>query len=319
MHLRIVAVLSAAVVRERCDWEKEAQLSLDEGDFFETYRMSKESFDILLKKLEPSIQGEWNPRWHGTGRQITPALKLAATIRWLAGGCYRDIRRVFGFSERSFYRHINSTIDAINALDDRDLNIHFPRDHGTQWRMAADFEWKSSHGVHKGCGGCLDGLLVEIKQPSARESDAPSKYFSGHYHKNGLNVQAMCDVFLKFTFAAIKCPGSTSDSMALLLSSFSLLLLCLAPGLYILADAAYSDSDTLLTPFSGRYDAGTPEDTFKFYLSQLRVRVDMAFGYSQPNGEFSGGLLKFLLPEPPKLIVLACMKLHNFCINRTMV
>ncbi|CAM9931598.1 unnamed protein product, partial [Heterosigma akashiwo] len=304
------------VVRERLDWEKEAELSLAEGDFRSTYRMSKASFDILLRKLEPSLNGRWCGRWHK--REITSACKLAATLRYLAGGSAIDIRRCFGISKRYFYKVVRKTVDAINALDDQDLNIFFPRDHAAQMKIADGFKRKSGHGVMSGCAGCVDGLLVQIRLPRSTETNAASKYFSGHYQMNGLNVQAMCDALLRFTWMSCKCPGSTSDSMAFLLSSLPMLLSCLSPGLYILGDAAYSCTDVLLTPYIGVLPPGSPEDSYNFYLSQLRIRIEMAFGLLTTKWRILRQPLEVPLNRAPK-IIFACMKLHNFCINRTLV
>ena len=52
---------------------------------------------------------------------------------------------------------------------------------------------------------CVDGSLVRIKQPSG--VDNPRAYYSDHYCAMGLNVQAVCDERLRFSFIAVAGAG----------------------------------------------------------------------------------------------------------------
>lgn len=72
-------------------------------------------------------------------------------------------------------------------------------------------------------------------------------------------------------------PGSVSDLLAFEECSLSSQVERLPVGVYILADNAYMHSEHFLTPFAG---AGfiSAEDAYNFYLSQLRIRIEMAFG-----------------------------------------
>ena len=59
------------------------------------------------------------------------------------------------------------------------------------------FQAKCAHGLIRGCVGCIDGLLIEIKCPSESEcGNSPNSYYSGHYCCYGLNIQAVCDVYM---------------------------------------------------------------------------------------------------------------------------
>ena len=55
-------------------------------------------------------------------------------------------------------------------------------------------------------------------------------------------------------------------------------LTSLPPGLFGLGDAAYTLSEHLLIPFTGSDRLDPAQDAFNYYLSQLRIRVEMAFG-----------------------------------------
>jgi len=47
---------------------------------------------------------------------------------------------------------------------------------------------------------------------------------------------------------------------------------------YGIADAAYTLSEHILIPFTGADRLDSAQDAFNYYLSQLRVRAEMAFG-----------------------------------------
>ena len=82
----------------------------------------------------------------------------------------------------------------------------------------------------------------------------------------------------------------------------------------MLADNAYTLSDTLLIPYSGVDKQDPSKDVFNFYLSQLCIRIEQAFGLLVSKWRI------FKKPLEAKLfrvghIVQACAWLHNFCIN----
>ena len=52
----------------------------------------------------------------------------------------------------------------------------------------------------------------------------------------------------------------------------------LAPGRFLVGDAAYELTEHLLTPFTGSQQLDQGKDAFNFYLSQVQIRIEMAFG-----------------------------------------
>ena len=52
-------------------------------------------------------------------------------------------------------------------------------------------------------------------------------------------------------------------------------------GFYLVGDAAYTLSDVMLVPFVCSQRDDPTQDTFNFFLSQLRIRIEMAFGLLQ--------------------------------------
>jgi len=52
----------------------------------------------------------------------------------------------------------------------------------------------------------------------------------------------------------------------------------LPEGFYVVADDVYCLSSTLLIPYSGREKQDKSKDAFNFFLSQLRIQIEQAFG-----------------------------------------
>jgi hypothetical protein len=71
-----------------------------------------------------------------------------------------------------------------------------------------------TRGIMDGCVGALDGWLCSLQSPSEKHVANAGDYFSGHYHKMGMNVQAMCDSYCRFTYVGVMCPGRASDVSA---------------------------------------------------------------------------------------------------------
>ncbi|CAB1114698.1 unnamed protein product [Ectocarpus sp. CCAP 1310/34] len=122
--------------------------------------------------------------------------------------------------------------------------------------------------------------------------------------------QATCDANYRFCSMSCIAPGSTNDWTAWNHSDLSTAVKNLPPGFYMLGDAAYPLSDHLLTPYPGR---GLPldKDAFNFYLSQLRVRIEQAFGILVGQWGILWKPLRVQFAGRCDLIT-ALFRLHNF-------
>jgi hypothetical protein len=117
---------------------------------------------------------------------------------------------------------------------------------------------------------------------------------------------------------SIRYPASTSDCLAFESSKLynDLEDGLLAEGLCLFGDNAYLNSPFLATPYpnvSGGY-----KDAYNFFHSQLRIRVECAFGMLVHRW----GILRSAIPKGISVrkttsLVCALAKLHNFCIEQT--
>ena len=90
----------------------------------------------------------------------------------------------------------------------------------------------------------------------------------------------------------------------------------LPTGLYMLGDAAYTLSEHLLIPFTGSQRENADNDAFNYHLSQLRIRIEMAFGRLVNKFRILKKNLEGKTMKINARIIMACAILHNFIIDQ---
>ena len=297
-------------VRQHIVWDPFANQLVHENMFRLDHRMSRSSFDKLIGILGNSISINPIKSSNNSGeRPISEGIVLHCTLWYLAGGSYLDIRKVVGISKSSFYRCVSKGINAI--VNCEALKMHFPANHKEYVEASNKFNLLSLHGAMHGCIGVIDGWLCPIKAPSVDECGNVNAFFSGHYQTYGLNVQAVCNYKCQFVYACCQNPGSSSDIRAYNACALKPVVDDLPPGFYIGGDNAYPESEHLLTPFAGDNAKIPINDTFNFYISQLRIKIEQAFGFMVSRWRILKTPLSVKLEKVPS-IVLSCMLLHNY-------
>ena len=97
---------------------------------------------------------------------IDPRHKLAAAIRWFAGGSYLDIRLVHAMSMEQMYACVWAAVDAINSSDE--LQLHFPWDDEVGLQNLERGFSEMSGGKLRGCVFAVDvfiGARVRVFPP----------------------------------------------------------------------------------------------------------------------------------------------------------
>ena len=156
-------------------------------------------------------------------------------------------------------------------LDDPEMMAH----------LADGFDQIStSEGAITNVVGCIDGLAIRIPCPSPSECPDPLHYFNRKQFFS-VNCQAICDADLKFRWTSMNCAGSTNDVQAF---EDTDLYRAIQAGFLrrpysIFGDAAYICNESVITPFASSIArAGTAFDVFNFYQSNIRIRIECAFG-----------------------------------------
>mgnify|MGYP001810207069 CR=1 FL=1 len=83
-------------------------------------------------------------------------------------------------------------------------------------------------------------------------------------------------------------------------------------GRYVIGDNAYVCTEHLLTPFPGEQRNQPEFDVYNFYVSQLRIRIEMTFGRFMNRWCLFNRPLKVKLTNVGKVFMCAA-RLHNFC------
>lgn len=325
---------------------KEVYTCLGSKYFQRAYRMSYKSFLSLHQQLKDGIEeahrehvekmkrqrrAALRRRRVGSGRRrlnnpppppipngrISTDVRLGCALRYFAGGSPYDIMSKYGVSHTEMMNSVWYTVEATNKKNE--WYIEYPQQHEEQLKIADAFRVKSS--VDFGwCAGTIDGIVIWMNRPTLKEAMKvgvdQQKFYCGRKHKFGLNCQAVCDVRGRFLDISITYGAASSDLLAFENSKLYKLLEqgILAPGLCLFGDNAYLNTIYMATPYPNT--SGGPKDNYNFFHSQLRIRIECAFGMLVQRW----GILRMAMPmgiSVKKTIALVnCLaKLHNFCID----
>ena len=155
------------------------------------------------------------------------------------------------------------------------MKIMLPRTPEEWDEVAARFAKVSQDDLFGGCVGAVDGFFQEITCPKASEVTNQTLYYSGHYENFGLNCQAVCTRDLTFIYFGVVTLGSTNDIIAITKTDNLMEEITkLAPGRFLVGDAAYELTKHLLTPYTGSQQSDQGKDACHRYEFELRWHLD---------------------------------------------
>ena len=315
---------TSEIPRERKDLEVDIFRPLGKYMFRRAYRMNKQSFYKLHDILKPRLDTIFFPKNGGkrdpmrSAYLISTKVRLSIAIRYFSGGSPYDIMLTHGVSFKFIFVSIWGVVDAVNST--KELEFSFP-DHQQQRNIASGF-YKMSGANFSNVIGAIDGILIWMMKPSlkwCRKSKCgEAQYKCFRKDKFGMNMQAICDHKLRFLWIDIQWPGSTSDYLAWVTSS-----LChdldnndttniLLNGMTIVGNNAYVKKHYMSVPLKGQQI--NYNDAYNFYLSQLRITIERAFGALVHRWSILRGPLLMPLTKVAPTVMCLC-RLHNYCIN----
>lgn len=323
--------------------------SLSDKIFRRTFRMSKACFKLLCIRIRNTVGEEefkseeylrtqqnmendetpinnkkrkmFYARTFNPGECICGEVKLAITLRLLAGGSYLDIAAFYCTGYTYTYQIFHDTIRKW-ICNDKVISFeglaYFDNIEKMQ-QESRKFQKCGSHGgIFSGVVGALDGWLVKIRRP---RDDDRAGHIGSYFSRKGfyaINVQAIVNQDKRIIWRSIKCKGSEHDSTAFkktalhqkLVEKFMFLL---EKGYYIVGDSAYAIRSFLLTPFDNAAP-GTPKDAFNYHHSTCRIWVECTFGEIDMRWGILWRALQFDL-DKSILVIDAAMRLHNFLVE----
>ena len=303
-------------------WIRQILRELGPGYFRRAFRMSYLTFRIFYHRIKADLRRVMKDtdRKNCPNGRIPLTSRVGIAIRYFAGGCPYDISLVFGVSHSDVLKSVDFVIDAMNASPL--FKIEFPSDHDKQREIAAGFK-ALSEAHFDCCVGDVDGILIWTHQPTEEDCEeievGASKCYCARKGKFGLNMQAICDHQYRFLDISILYGGSSSDVVAFEASSIRSILEqpgFLAEGLCLFGDNAYVNRPCMATPFPNVSGFTKQKDAYNFYHSQVRIRIECAFGILCQRF----GFLRQKAPQHfsmKKIIAtVSCLcKIHNFLID----
>jgi hypothetical protein len=86
---------------------------LSEGEYRRVFRMQRSIFTYLLNVLLPDLRRDVSMALRSSGGRVEPDIRLALTLRLLAGASYLDTAMLFAVSRSSCYAVFHETISSI--------------------------------------------------------------------------------------------------------------------------------------------------------------------------------------------------------------
>ena len=294
--------------RQRKSWSR-FQYNMTDRQFRRYFRMSRECFHYLCEKIKenvgesefksesylqklgsgvekssPQYQNFMKGHEDSTGGFISGEIKLALTLRLLAGGSYLDLSLLFEMGQTYSFNIFHDVIKNW-ILDERLVKIDgidYVSDEQMLSKVALHFA-QQSNGVLNGCIGAIDGWIVKTKMPMKTKDRVcnPTSFYSrkGYY---GINVQVKVDKNKRVVFRDISSRGAEHDSTAW--KNSPLYTWCIdnweylaEKGFYFIGDSAYSFMSFLVTPFENVLHQ-TEGDNFNFFHSSSRIIIECTFG-----------------------------------------
>lgn len=287
---------------------------LTDHQFRLRYRLTPRAFQKLLTTIidDLVVKDETRARAAKWGNLIEPAVKLAVTLRYLAGGQVRDLMLIYDLSHTQCYVCIWKVVDAVNFS----LPIEFPIDDPEKLRlMEVEFRARSRcQGAWTGQVGCLDGVHFAMRQPPPWVPNG-MKYYVHRKGKFALLCMALCDAKRRFTMYDISQTPTTHDSLAWEATALAARISAgeLPYPYFILGDAAFAVSAHLITPTGEKAN-----DNFDFHQSSNRMPIECAFGMLVRRFGILWRSLEMRF-DRRAAVVGACMRLHNFCIDHNVL
>ncbi|KAE8228482.1 hypothetical protein CF326_g6581 [Tilletia indica] len=285
---------------------------LDDVRFRAWVRMDRPSFAFLHDLIAQSSVFGSSARCP----QAPVAEQLAIALhKYGTNGSGGSIRIKAGHWGQSEGHIINFTRRVTTALVEmvRDW-IRWPN---AQERAAESLDSENRSGL-VGVIGKLDATDVVLHEKPG--GSMKGEEFFNRKKRYGINLTAVCDHNLRFTFVTTGWPSSVHDSRVWANSDVAT-----RPNHYfrgaefLIADSAYPSSDRIVVPYKKPHSRVLDNKKFNKALSSVRIDIEHAFGLLKGRWASLRGLrLRVLNEEHMQGVcnwIIACCVLHNVLIS----
>jgi hypothetical protein len=274
--------------------------------------MNRPKFFDLLAKISSGRTVNPSKARKTHGGAISPTLKLAITLRWLAGASYLDLSIAYGVAPGTMYKSSEdggplwSTIEAIDEL----FEISFSYSEEDCMKQAQLFnKCGLVSGRMPGVVMALDVWICHTKKPTLSETTATRQYWNrkGTF---GFPCLAACGADLRILWWSTKTTGNTHDSVSYTVCEDRAKIENLPEKFFAIGDNAFRNTNWLLTPFKG-HSLTRAQSAFNWHLSSCRQVVERVFAVLIGRWLILSRKLGVQMRHWT-LITRVCVKLHNY-------
>lgn len=290
----------------------------DDTRFKKNFRITKGTFLFILAEVREDLQRETTAEV-----PISPEVRLAVCLYRLARGDYlHTIAELTGLGTSTVCMIVKEVSNVIiSRLWQNFVSKNFPNDLEKLKDIMVAFE---EHWQYPCCIGAVDGCHLPMKCPRGGQESA-KEY---HNFKNFYSIvlMAMVDSRQRFMWASSGFPGNSHD--AIIFQSTKLYAAITEDDIVaqvaktqdgtdiypmIIGDSAFPFQTWLMKPYSNAV-LTQEQRYFNYRLSRARMVVEGAFG--QLKGRWRVLMRKNECDENTlKMMSLACVVLHNICID----
>ena len=288
----------------------------DTESHFRYLRMSRATFDELLLKVRPFLRRQ---KYRSALRpEITPAERLAVTLRYLAtGNSQMSLSFNFRVGRSTLCRILRETCSVIWQV----LCEEFVRAPSTEDEWTGISEQFTRLWNFPNCVGAMDGKHNIVIQAPANSGSTFYNYRGTH----SIVLLAVCDAYYRFTLVDIGDAGRHSDGGVFSNSAFGQAIesesLAIPPPrtlpgtstvvpFVFIGDEAFPLHTNLMRPFPGRY-LPESEAVFNYRLSRARRIIENSFGILAARWRIFRRPI-VATPEHVVLFTKAAIALHNY-------
>ena len=299
-------------------WWELVWASYDEGRFKKTFRVSRNTFNLILKSLRPDIEKDFVTEQH-----VSAECRLAICLYRLGRGDYLyTIAELFGLGVTTVHKIIEEVCEAIiRNLWKPSVQAHFPI---TKQNIMEKMVDMTAFWQFPCCWGAVDGCHIPIQcPPSGLKASREYHNFKNFY---SIVLMAIVDAHDRFIWASVGFPRNSHDYIVFqstdlwynitennIIPSISQVIEGTEVYPMILGDSAFPFRLWLMKPY-GAANLTPEEGYFNYRLSRARMITERAYGQLKSRWRVLFRKLE-CRPGSVKLAALACIVLHNICIT----
>ncbi len=163
--------------------------------------MNRVAFYKLVALVRPYLQKNVLKAIASSGSPITPLIKVAATVRFLAGGSYIDICGLFGLSMKNWYSKKYVLYETLEAFD-RVLKLGMSFNADFLREREREFAHFSKNHL-RGCVMAIDGWICQTRMPTVAEVGIDVKSYRNRKQMWGivLSLELICGCQLTIQYS----------------------------------------------------------------------------------------------------------------------